>query len=345
MDKVIVASVRPGAGKTSVIAGLARVRRGGFAYLKPFGDRLIYEKKRLWDYDSSVLAKLFRLRQEPEDMSMGFHHSKLRYAYDADTTRERLQEKAATAAGGGRMLFVEAGADLARGSAVHLDAISLAGMLEAPLLVVLSGDEDQVLDDAVFLQRSLQGLEVDCAGVVVNKVQSRAEFEQAYLDSIRRTGLRVLGVIPRQPELDYYTLSALRENLLARVVTGDTLLDRVVRNVFVGAMTAETAMKTAEFKRPDLLLIANGARSDIILAGIEQRAAGIVLTGGTLPPANIIGLSADGRVPLLSVATDTYRTARMVEAIEPLLHLEDPRKLDILEKLVRENVETEEVFG
>jgi BioD-like phosphotransacetylase family protein len=341
MDKVIVASVRPSAGKTSIIAGLARVRRARFGYLKPFGDRLIYDRKRLWDYDSSALASLFRLRQEPEEMSLGFHHSKLRYAYDATSVREKLQQMASAAAGEGRMLFVEAGADLARGSSVHLDPISLAGSLEAPLLVVLSGDDDRIKDDAIFLQRYLQGLDVACAGVIINKVQSKDEFEQAHLESIQKTGFRVLGVIPRLDELNYYTLTALRESLLARVVTGDTLLDRRVRNVFVGAMPVEAAMQSADFNRPDLLVITSGDRSDLVLAAIERRAAGVVLTGGTLPPANIVGLSADGRVPLLSVTADSYRTAKMVDALEPLLHLEDPRKLDVLEKMVRDNVETE----
>ena len=47
MNKVIIASLRKNAGKTTVMVGLTKALNKKIGYLKPFGDRLIYNKKRL----------------------------------------------------------------------------------------------------------------------------------------------------------------------------------------------------------------------------------------------------------------------------------------------------------
>jgi len=47
MDKFVIASIGEGAGKTSVIVGLAKVMKRPFGYLKPLGDRMIYREKKV----------------------------------------------------------------------------------------------------------------------------------------------------------------------------------------------------------------------------------------------------------------------------------------------------------
>jgi BioD-like phosphotransacetylase family protein len=61
MEKVVIASMRKGAGKTSTIVGIAGALNRKMAYVKPFGDRMLYRKKRLWDYDSALISSLFGL--------------------------------------------------------------------------------------------------------------------------------------------------------------------------------------------------------------------------------------------------------------------------------------------
>ncbi len=56
MDKVVIGSMRKSAGKTSIIVGIAGALKKKMAYLKPFGERLLYRKKRLWDYDSALIT-------------------------------------------------------------------------------------------------------------------------------------------------------------------------------------------------------------------------------------------------------------------------------------------------
>ena len=95
MKNIIVTSMRKDAGKTSVIVGLAKNSSHQMGYLKPFGDRLLYRKKRLWDFDAAVCTVAMGAEESPEAMSIGFDHSKLRFMYDADTTAEKVREIAA----------------------------------------------------------------------------------------------------------------------------------------------------------------------------------------------------------------------------------------------------------
>jgi len=51
------------------------------------------------------------------------------------------------------VVFIEAGKDIAYGSSVYLDAISLAQYLDADLLVAASGNEDAIFDDIIFFRK------------------------------------------------------------------------------------------------------------------------------------------------------------------------------------------------
>ena len=92
MEKFVVTSFRPNAGKTSMIIGIAKAVDKRIGYIKPFGERFLYRKKRLWDYDAALITNVFGLNENPEDMSIGFHHTKLLYMLDEQTTGEKLHE-------------------------------------------------------------------------------------------------------------------------------------------------------------------------------------------------------------------------------------------------------------
>jgi BioD-like phosphotransacetylase family protein len=74
--------MHPNAGKTTLIIGLAKALQKKIGYIKPFGDRLLYRKKRLWDYDTALMNSIFGLEQDPAEMSIGFDHAPLLYIVD-----------------------------------------------------------------------------------------------------------------------------------------------------------------------------------------------------------------------------------------------------------------------
>jgi BioD-like phosphotransacetylase family protein len=310
MEKVIIASMRKSAGKTSTIVGITAAAKKKIAYAKPFGERMLYRKKRLWDYDSSLISALFGLKEDPVDMSIGFDHSKLRYMYDEEGTRKKLMENIGNVADDRDVLFIEGGRDLTYGISVHLDTLSLAKYTGGKLFIVVSGDDDSILDDLLFLKRHVNLAGVNLNGVIINKVQNLEEFQSTHLPAIRQMDIQVMGVIPYQSELTHFTVSYLSERLFAKVLCGD-----------------------------------GGDRTDMILASLESDTSGIILTNNILPPSNIISKASERNIPLLMVFSDTYQTAKQIESLEPLLTKDDGDKVEMLKTLFQKHVNVQEILG
>ena len=344
MDKVVIASMRKGAGKTSAIVGIAGASNRKMAYVKPFGDRMLYRKKRLWDYDSALVSSLFGLKEDPVDMSIGFDHSKLRYMYDEGGTKQRLLEIIGSIGSDKEILFIEGGRDLAYGISVHLDTLSLVKYTGGKLFIVASGEEDTIMDDLLFLKRHVDLAGVKLAGVIINKVQHLDEFRATHLPLIEKEGIRVIGVLPYQSELTYFSVYYLAERLFAKVITGEGGLKRVVKNIIIGAWSADVFLQNPLFKKENKLVITGGDRTDMILASLESDTSGIILTNNILPPSNIISKASERNIPLLMVFADTYQTARQIDNLEPLLTKDDAEKVDLLQQLAKKHLNLNEIM-
>ena len=341
MDKIVVASMHMSAGKTSVILGLAKASKKRCGYMKPFGDRLLYSKKRLWDYDSALITKALDMEESPEDISLGFEHSKLRFLYDGAGLKEKMNEMVAHIGKDRDVIFIEAGKDLMYGASVDLDAISLAKHLDAGLLIVVSGDEGAVADEIGFLKEYIDIKGVRLLGVIANKVKDPKGFKETMGD----LGVKVLGVVPFRTELTQINVEYLSKAILAKVITGEQGLKNKIKNVFVGAMSAETAIRNPLFKKDNKLIITPGDRHDLIIAALEADTAGIVITCNVLPDQKVISKASEKGIPILLMPQDTFKVAKMIDDTEPLLALADPKRIETVEKLIRDNVDLDAIFG
>ena len=343
MEKLVIASIGKGAGKTSLIIGMAKVLKRPFGYLKPFGDRLIYREKKVWDYDADLVMSIFGMRKDPEDLTIGFEHAKLRYMYDEEGRKKRLQEMVSQAQGD--ILFVEGGQYLRYGVSLGLDPISVAKDIGAPLAFLISGNEDVLMDDAVFVRNYLDMKGVTFKGVIFNKVHNREEFKEYYARKIEEQGIRVLGIIPYEKDLTLLTVNYLAKRLMAKVITGEKGLNRVIRNILVGAMTLNALFQTSLFQKEDKLVITSGDREDIILAALEGSTAGVVITNNILPSSNILSKAYERNIPLLVVPQDTYYAATQIDSIESLMTKDDVHKIELMEGLVQKHVDIKALVG
>ncbi|MFH1853619.1 MAG: DRTGG domain-containing protein [Candidatus Neomarinimicrobiota bacterium] len=344
MPKLIITSIHKDAGKTSFIVGLGRLLDRKIGFMKPFGDRLLYRKKRLWDYDAALMTGIFNIDDLPEDMSIGFDHSKLRYMYDESGAREKVNDMVSKTAAGKDILFIESGSGLAHGISVHLDALTVAKNTGARLIVLLSGDNDQILDDASFLKKYINLNDINFGGVVINKVKDTEEFATNYLGYFTELGIEVLGVLPYRSELTYPSIKFIADVLFAKILSGEQGIDSIVKNIFVGAMGADAVLRVQKFKKENKLIITSGDRSDMILAALDTHSKGIVLTNNILPPANLIARASDEKIPLLMVASDTYQTAKKIDDIVPLITAKETGKIELLAELVRQNVKIDNLI-
>ncbi len=340
MGSLIVASTREGAGKTSVLIGIGRALNKKFGYIKPLGDRFLYRKKRLWDYDAALMVNLFDLGEEPERISIGFDHSKLRYMYDEESITHEMKQVITEMEKDREALFIECGKDLSYGASVHLDPLTLSQATGHQVLIITGGSKNDIADDLAFLKRFVGSDEAHVGGVIINKVIKIDDFKETYLPEIEALGVNVLGIIPYDKELTTLSVSYLAEKLFARVIAGEDGLSRLIRNVFVGAMSVSAARAEPIFAKPDKLIITSGDRSDMIIAALEAGGTScIVLTNNIVPPANVTAKASELKIPVLLVPTDTYATAMQVDKLEPLLTKDDDKKIEIITRLVKENVD------
>jgi len=342
MDKLVVTSMRHNAGKTSVIIGLANALNKKIGYIKPFGDKLLYRKKRLWDYDAALIASIFSLEEPPEDMSIGFNHSRLLYVLDRESTKNKVLELQERVDKNADVIFIESGKDISYGVSVNLDAMSLAEFLEAPLIVVISGNEETVLDDITFLVNHIDTDGVNFKGVIFNKIPNAADFIDIHLPKIKQMGINILGVIPYYEELPRFSVHYLAERLFAKVITSTSHLNRVVKNIVIGAMTVTAAKENPLFYQENKVFITSGERSDLINAAMDTHSAAIILTNNISPSRDVISKATELEIPLLLVTSDTYSVARQIDSMEPLLTKEDTDKITLIEKMIHGHVNLNE---
>ncbi len=343
MNQLIFGSMCESTGKTSLIVGLARVLQKKIGYTKPFGDRMLYRKKRLWDYDAALIANIFGFQELPDTISIGFDHSKLRYMYDEATVRTKLREVLSDVGKDKDILFVEGGREINYGSSVHLDPLSIAACTGGKLILILSGAENAILDDLAFLKARIDLKGVNFGGVILNKIPNLEEFKNNYLTEIKGYGFKVLGMVPFRKELTTFTVGYLAERLFAKVVTGEDKLNRAIKNVFVGSMHVHAAIENPFFKEEGKVVITSGSQTDMILAALEGDTACVVMTDNILPAAKIISAAKEKDIPLLVVSADTLQVAKQMDVMEPLLTKDDTEKIALLEQLVRNHVKVEEL--
>lgn len=346
MRKILVASIREGAGKTSLIIGIAASAKFKYGFLKPFGDRLVYRRKKNWDYDCFLIRNLWKLdtETESEEITLGFNHSKLRYVYNQGTTKEKLLEMAETAGSDKDFLFIEGGKTLSYGTSIFLDSISMARQLEAKIIFVVSGDDDTIIDDITYIKNHTDLKGLDFGGVILNKIQDVENFSNFYLKGILDMNVPVLGIIPQKELLTFFSVDYLSKKIAAKVIAGENGLKNIVKNIFVGAMSTNRALRNPLFAKPQKLLITSGDRVDMILAALDSDTAGIILTNNILPPSKIISLASEKDIPLLLVESDTFEVAKQTDRMEALLTEDSQEKISTLVQLVKEHVKVGQIL-
>jgi hypothetical protein len=337
--------MHPNPGKTTLIIGLAKALQKKIGYIKPFGDRLLYRKKRLWDYDTALMNSIFGLEQDPAEMSIGFDHARLLYIFDEETIKKKVLDLQEVASTDKELLFVESGKEISYGVSIYLDAISLTKSLGAELVIVISGKEETIVDDIIFLKNHINLGKVNLKGIIINKVPNLEDFINIHLPKIHMLDINVLGVIPHYEELPQFTVNFLADRLFARVITGESFLNRPVRNIIVGSMSANAAKNSAYFLEKNKVVITSGDRNDMIATALESDTSAIVLTCNIEPAPELISKASERQIPLLLVSPDTYQIAKQIELIEPLLQTDDNDKILLIEEMIKKYVKLVEFSG
>ncbi|MCK5072429.1 MAG: AAA family ATPase [Bacteriovoracaceae bacterium] len=345
MKKIIFASIEENVGKTSIILSLARTMGKKCAYLKPFGDRMRYRKKKLWDYDSELINKTLELGLEPEHMTLGFEHAKLRYKYDEKSLQEKINQMCLTFEKNNDVLFLEGANTLSYGASVGMNSLRIAKITDSQLIIVLTGNTDKVQDDLTFIRHNIVESGVNFAGVIINKINDIDEFQcESVTQYIKDLGIKVYGLLPNEKKLSTMSMRQIGDALTATTITAPNHLDNNIENIYIGSMSLNEVFKKEYLQKDNKLMITSGDRSDIILAAIESKSKGIVLTNNILPPPNIISRAGECNIPILLAGEDTYSVANKIDKLDALMGVDDNEKFELMDDLVKKHVNIGELL-
>jgi len=217
--------------------------------------------------------------------------------------------------------------DAASGRSLDMNA-SIARDIGSPIVLVESGFERSVQDvvTAASMHRSVvthHGCTI--AATIINRVTP--DLVESVRGEIRGiVGDELLDIVPEDEDLAAPTLAEIQRALDAEVIIGTErdLWTRDARALHVGAMQGpEMLGRLAEGS----VVITAGDRTDVVLASALAQAtesgphlSGLVLTGGIPLHPRVLRLLEEfpaGRLPVLSVKTNTLKTAEAILSLRP----------------------------
>jgi BioD-like phosphotransacetylase family protein len=346
MKSLTITSSRTAAGKTTVGLGIALNAGLKCGYYKPYGDHLVYTKKSIHDLDAMVFHDWLGMGSEVLESTLGFDADKIISHWNQQELDIVLKKNYDAVAKGKDMIIVETARNYSFGGHMDLDSVSLAQKFNSEIVLVADGDVPLILDKVLAISKCAENI-VKLKGIVINKVseEDREKIEIEVPPVLERKGIKLLGILPKRPELEWGHMRLVLEKLNAKLIAGSDGLGNIVKTVQVGALSAEQAMKMPNFFRENKVLITGGDRVDLIFACLSPETAGIVLTNNILPHPKVIAKAEDMRIPIISVHMDTYTTAKAVEKIIAEIGPDEEDKKTLIREMARKELDMDAILG
>jgi phosphate acetyltransferase len=209
----------------------------------------------------------------------------------------------------------------------------VAKNLQAPYISVISGKNktyEQLTHDINLEKISLKHQHVNHIALFLNRLDESNHHRFA----CDKCDLDVPTFFMAEvDELNRLSVAEVKNALNAHQLQGEAKdLDRIIRRPKIAAMNMEHLLE--RLKENDLIIVP-GDRLDIILMVLHANnskdfpsIAGILLTGGLIPPDSFLTLIRDfSSIPILSVATESYQSTLLVNNINATLHPQQTRKI------------------
>ncbi len=337
MVPIFIASTTPYSGKTFIALGLAlKLREEGFSvgYCKPVGTIPVMIGKRLYDADAVFIKEALEL-PEPLDTISPFvldYEAQTRL-FTGSTPDAKARVLAAFKSLKAKDFVLLGGpASLFEGGLLNIHVLSLMTALNARVLMVEPW-AGEITADTLFGMRKLLGKRF--LGGVINKVAPAAAdyVKDTVRPFLEKSGVKVLGVFPRDKFLGAISVRQLTEVLNGKVLCGENQLDEFIENFSIGAMDVDSAL--SYFRRtPNKAVITGAHRSDIQLAAMETSTRCIIVTGGLSTNDVVIGKAQMKGVPIISVSDDTFTTIDKIEATLGKTRIREKAKIDRARELL-----------
>jgi BioD-like phosphotransacetylase family protein len=337
---LLIGSTQPFSGKSAIALGLARQLRTHHniqvAYGKPLGTE-IGNAAEPFDADVQFVATTLELSASQVGSPVVVLTDKtIQAQLQAEQATDSRQPLASyLQALQGDLILLEGPGTLNQGRLFDLSLSQMAQELDAPVMLVERLQSLNAIDDFLAAQAQLGD---HLMGVLINDLPAeRLEIMTNLIQPfLQRSGIPLLGIIPRNALLRSVAVEELVKQLNAQVLCGGAHLNVMVESLTVGAMNVSAAMKYFDRAR-NMAVVTGGDRTDIQLAALEKSTHCLILTGQITPDPMVLTRADDLEVPVLSVDLDTLTTVEIIDRTFGQVRVHEPSKVECITQLMAEH--------
>jgi len=229
----------------------------------------------------------------------------------------------------------------------------IANNLGCPVLLVANAKHKTVDETINAIEMSIDSLNDKSCKVVATLVnRTSPENEKEIVKRLKGKVLnadQLIYTLSDDKSLGSPTVGEIVDIMNARVLYGAEQLNRHVHSFTVAAMQLRNFLKRIKHGS---LIITSGDRADVIVACLSSvfsmsmpNISGIMLTGGLRPEETVSKLieGFSDMVPVISVESDTFDSARIVDNVHAVITPENTRKITKALEVFEKNVYVEEL--
>ncbi len=353
-DSLYLATNENAAGKRMIALGvmeLAMRRFGCVVFFRP----VVRDDPRE-DQSICLMRSRYQLAASPEQMhGVTRQHARQMLAEDrSEALIQRIQQRFKRLQGSADFAVVEGTSfqGLANEIEFELNA-DIAVNLGCAIMSIYAASSHSVEESVQSIRIGNDSL-TDHGGHLLATIVNQVPPEQRdrLIDACVAAGLADRGpiyMLPEEPLLRQPTVREIQLGLGAEALGGDeTTFDREVTRLKVAAMLLPDFLQRLQ---TGSLVITPGDRSDIIvgcalasLDGPSPSPAGLVLTGGMLPPPVVLKMvSPMSGLPILTTDSDTFTAATRASHVRAEIGEHSPRKIESAIGLFQRSIDTDDL--
>ncbi len=347
MKGVYIVSTTPRAGKSLLTFSLGvLLQRAGYSigYMKPLGRILQTVEELPGDADALVVQEILGQSVSPDVLTPlmipGNLHALSLYTDgpDPEEAQERIAAAYASIAEGKDLMLVSGtGSFPVTGKFCNADGFTLRSRLNLRTLFVERFDGRINYDILLHMQERLGSAML---GVVLNDVpvHEMRDVKKLLIPYLASRGLRVHGIIPREPSLTAIRVADLAKALSGCIAAGNANASGMIHGFCIGTMQADNFMVYLR-QQPGRAVIVSGDRADLQFVALHAESPCIILTSN-IPPSALVRTKAEAMgVPLITVREDAYTVACTMSHIFRTKKLRDLNQIRMGIELVENAVD------
>ena len=343
MAGLYIGSTTGYSGKNMIAMGMGlKFQKEGYTigYMKPVGAMPMEKDGKLGDEDAFFVQDVLGLEADPElvtpvvvtqDFKVKAFTGKMEGLTDSivQAYKKLSADKDITLVAGSGSMY--------SGKYCDTDAITVIKRLGIKA-VVIDRFQKEIKYDYLTVMKEALGDQL--SGIILNDVPAHfmEEVEQLLAPFLEKRGIKVLGVIPRDPLMGAIKVGDLADRLGGKIISAHNKAERVVETFLIGTMQVENFM-THFRKKKNSAIIVGGDRSDVQLVALEGDCPCLVLTGNLYPNDIILTRSEVLETPIIMVREDTFTVAKKMDDILSRHKLRDAIKIKQGAELVSNNID------